>query len=185
MSESKAENGSKPVETKTEEQLPPLSDHDFKAYNRLAVHMNFFHDNFRRSWNLLWNACINNRRPQGMTLKQFIMEGLQFAEHLTVHHNIEETYIFPVLATKMPEFRGGRAELLRQHKQIHAGLDHFEEYLKKCRTGDEEFELSVLKTKMESWGDVLWTHLDQEVETLGANNMRKYWTKEEIARIPM
>lgn len=42
MSESKAENGSKPVETKTEEQLPPLSDHDFKAYNRLAVHMNFF-----------------------------------------------------------------------------------------------------------------------------------------------
>jgi len=38
---------------------------------------------------------------------------------------------------------------------------------------------------MESWGEVLWTHLDQEVETLGANNMRKYWTKEEIARIPM
>ncbi|UZP35371.1 hypothetical protein NXS19_003187 [Fusarium pseudograminearum] len=185
MSEPRAEDASKPVETKTEE-LPPLSDHDFKAYNRLAVHMNYFHDNFRRSWNLLWNACTNNRRPQSMSLKQFIMEGLQFAEHLTVHHNIEETYIFPILAKKMPEFRGGRTELLRQqHKQIHAGLDGFEEYLKKCRTGDEEFELSVLKTKMESWGEVLWTHLDQEVETLGANNMRKYWTKEEIARIPM
>lgn len=46
MSESKVEDTSKPVETKTEE-LPPLSDHDFKAYNRLAVHMNFF---VRSSW---------------------------------------------------------------------------------------------------------------------------------------
>ncbi|KAF5580972.1 30S ribosomal S10 mitochondrial [Fusarium pseudoanthophilum] len=183
MSESKPQEEAKPiedVETKKEEELPPLSDHEFKIYNRAADHMEYFHNNFRRSWNLLWNACTNNRRPQGMSLKQFIMEGLQFAEHLTMHHNIEETYIFPVLAKKMPEFRGGRAELLRQHKQIHAGLDHFEEYLKKCRTGDEEFELSVLKTKMETWGEVLWKHLDQEVETLGANNMRKYWTKEEV-----
>ncbi|KAL9568593.1 hypothetical protein ACKAV7_007179 [Fusarium commune] len=188
MSESKPQEEAKPVEnveTKTEEELPPLSDHEFKIYNRAADHMEYFHNNFRRSWNLLWNACTNNRRPQGMSLKQFIMEGLQFAEHLTMHHNIEETYIFPVLAKKMPEFRGGRAELLRQHKQIHAGLDHFEEYLKKCRTGDEEFELSVLKTKMETWGEVLWKHLDQEVETLGANNMRKYWTKEEVMRLPM
>jgi hemerythrin-like domain-containing protein len=187
MSESKPEETIKPVEdVKAEaEELPPLSDHDFKAYNRMADHMNYFHENFRRSWNLMWNACTDNRRPQGMSLKQFIMQGLQFAEHLTVHHNIEETYIFPVLAKKMPEFRGGRAELLRQHRQIHAGLDHFEEYLKKCRTGDEEFELSVLKTKMETWGEVLWKHLDQEVETLGANNMRKYWTKEEISRMPM
>ncbi|KAF4950578.1 hypothetical protein FSARC_13146 [Fusarium sarcochroum] len=183
----KPEEATKPVENvKTEtEELPPLSDHDFKIYNRAADHMNYFHDNFRRSWNLMWNACANNRRPQSMTLKQFIMEGLQFAEHLTMHHNIEETYIFPVLAKKMPEFRGGRAELLRQHKQIHAGLDLFEEYLKKCRTGEADFDLGILKTKMESWGEVLWTHLDQEVETLGANNMRKYWTKEEVMRLPM
>ncbi|KAF4954092.1 hypothetical protein FGADI_5519 [Fusarium gaditjirri] len=166
MSESNPQEEAKPVvkvESKTEQELPPLSDHDFKIYNRAADHMEYFHNNFRRSWNLLWNACTNNRRPQGMSLKQFIMEGLQFAEHLTMHHNIEETYIFPVLAKKMPEFRGGRAELLRQHKEIHAGLDHFEEYLKKCRTGDEEFELCVLKTKMETWGEVLWKHLDQEV----------------------
>jgi hypothetical protein len=41
MSEPRAEDASKPVEAKAEE-LPPLSDHDFKAYNRLAVHMNYF-----------------------------------------------------------------------------------------------------------------------------------------------
>lgn len=102
-----------------------------------------------------------------------------------MHHSIEETYVFPMLAKKMPEFRGGRAELLQQHKQIHAGLDAFEAYLKQCRAREVDFEMEVLKGKMEGWGGVLWTHLDQEVETLGAENMRRYWTKEEIQRLAM
>ena len=64
-------------------------------------------------------------------------------------------------------------------------MDVFQEYLQKCRSGEVELELSVLKGKMDSWGGVLWTHLDQEVKTLGAENMRKYWTLEEMRRMPM
>lgn len=125
-----------------------------------------------------------------MSIKAFINEGLQFISYLTVHHNIEETHLFPVLARKMPEFQSGkngkgRAELLQQHREIHAGMDVLEEYLKKCRSGELDMELKTLKTKMDSWGGVLWKHLDQEVLTLGADNMRKYWTVEEIRRIPM
>lgn len=78
----------------------------------------------------------------------------------------------------MPEFKGGRnaAELIRQHREIHKGLEILEEYLQSVRSGDRPLELSVMKEKMEvdGWGDVLWTHLDQEVKTLGAENMRKY-----------
>lgn len=87
----------------------------------------------------------------------------------------------------MPEFKAGRnaAELLRQHQAIHHGMDAFEEYLLKCRSGETELELRVLKEKMDSWGDVLWKHLDQEVKTLGAENMRKYWTVDEMRRMPM
>ncbi|KAH7140622.1 hypothetical protein EDB81DRAFT_885345 [Dactylonectria macrodidyma] len=172
-----------------EEEPPPLSDHDFKVYNRLAVKMEYFHDHFRRSWNLLWGACTSGRRPQGMSLKQFIAEGVQFAEHLTAHHGIEENYVFPHLAKKMPEFKAGRgngaAELLRQHREIHAGLDAFEAYLRRCRAGEDDFALDALRARMETWGEVLWTHLDQEVKTLGAENMRRYWTKEEMNRLPM
>ncbi|KAF4975125.1 hypothetical protein FZEAL_8040 [Fusarium zealandicum] len=167
------------------EELPPLSDRDFRIYNQLAEKMNYFHENFRRTWTLLWTACTSNRRPQGMTLKQFLLEGIQFADHLTTHHGIEETYVFPALAKKMPEFRGGRAELLRQHREIHDGLDDFAEYLRKCRGGEVDFEMDVLKAKMEGWGGVLWRHLDEEVKTLGAENMRRYWTKDEIMRLPM
>lgn len=138
---------------------------------------------------MLWGACTSGKRPGGMSLKAFIGAGLQFVQQLEMHHNIEETYVFPVLAKKMPEFRSGKgngaAELLRQHKEIHRGLETLQEYLRGCKSGETELELRVLKTKLEGWGSVLWTHLDQEVETLGAENMRRYWTLEEIRRIPM
>jgi hemerythrin-like domain-containing protein len=148
-----------------------------------------YHNHFRSIWNLLWSACENNKRPGHISLKAFITEGIQFVRHLTLHHDIEEAHIFPVLARKMPEFKAGKgngaAELLRQHREIHKGMDVLEEYLKGCKSGEYELELSVLKGKLESWGAVLWTHLDQEVKTLGAENMRKYWTLEEMRRMPM
>jgi hemerythrin-like domain-containing protein len=169
--------------------LPPLSASDFQAYNRMAAHMAVFHDHFRAAWNQLWQASTTSRRPAHLSLRAFVNEGLQFCRHLTMHHDIEETYIFPVLAKKMPDFqkgKGGRAgELIRQHREIHAGLDGLEDYLRRCKAGEAELELDVLRTKMESWGTVLWTHLDQEVETLGAENMRRYWTLDEMRQMPM
>ncbi|ORY68564.1 uncharacterized protein BCR38DRAFT_134281 [Pseudomassariella vexata] len=175
--------------TSVEPKFLPLSAADFRAYNRMAEHMDMYHNHFRSQWNLLWNACTSHKRPSNMSLKSFIDEGLQFIHHLTLHHDIEETYIFPVLAKKMPEFKSGKgngaAELLRQHKEIHKGLDMLGTYLRACKTGETEFALAVLKTKLDSWGKVLWTHLDQEVKSLGAENMRKYWTKEEIRAMPM
>ena len=40
---------------------------------------------------MLYNACLNNRRPGNMTLRQFVDEGLHFVRVLTAHHDIEET----------------------------------------------------------------------------------------------
>jgi hypothetical protein len=31
---------------------------------------------------------------------------------------------------------------------------------------------------------VLWEHLDEEVKTLGADNMRRYWSLDEMKRMP-
>ncbi|KAI1503370.1 hypothetical protein F5X99DRAFT_407195 [Biscogniauxia marginata] len=194
--------GEEKEEKEEPKKLPPLSPAEFRGYNRLAEHMDMFHEHFRRTWTLLWEAASSGRRPAGMSLKGFLNEGLSFVSHLETHHSIEETYIFPVLARRMPEFQnssssppgkgrgeggggGGAAELLRQHKEIHKGMEGLESYLRKCRTGETELEMSILKEKMESWGGVLWRHLDQEVKTLGAENMRKYWTIDEIRRIPM
>ncbi|KAH6967600.1 hypothetical protein BKA56DRAFT_497640 [Ilyonectria sp. MPI-CAGE-AT-0026] len=169
----------KPVKSK----LPPLSDKDFETYNRLAVKMNYFHESFRQIWKMLHTTASTGRRPHSMSLTQFIDEGLHFVQHLAGHHGFEERVFFPMLAPKMPEFRDGRGELLQQHKEIHKGMDGLEDYLRSCRGGEVELDMHVLKKQLDTWGAVLWQHLDQEVETLGAENMRRYWTLDEIKRI--
>ncbi|KAL2271938.1 hypothetical protein VTJ83DRAFT_1309 [Remersonia thermophila] len=188
--------------------LPPLTPQEFRIYNRLAEKMDYFHEHFRQMYTTLQTACATNRRPSGMSLKQFLDEGLNLVHYLEMHHSIEETYLYPLLARKMPEFRatappsaGGPAsagkgkrlkgkgkeecELIRQHREIHDGMDQMAEYLKKCKSKECEFEMGVLKEKMEGWGEVLLKHLDDEVKELGAEKMRRYWTAAEMKSFPI
>jgi hemerythrin-like domain-containing protein len=167
-----------------EKPLPKLSPIEFRQFNRMAEHMDHFHSNFRMTWNVLYTACETQKRPRNMSIKQFLSMGQQFCHHLTVHHTIEEQHIFPVLAQKMPAFRK-ELELLTQHKQIHKGLDKFEKYLEECGSGERELRMGEMKEILDTFGTVLWQHLDDEVKQLGAENMRKYWTAEEIRRMPM
>jgi hemerythrin-like domain-containing protein len=167
-----------------EKPLPKLSPTEFRQFNRMADHMDHFHSNFRQTWNVLYTACTTQKRPSNMSIRQFLSMGEQFCHHLTVHHTIEEQHIFPVLAKKMPAFRK-ELELLTQHKQIHNGLDKFEKYIEECGNGERELRMGEMKELMDGFGEVLWQHLDDEVKQLGAENMRKYWTAEEIRRMPM
>ena len=96
----------------------------------------------------------------------------------------EEQHIFPVLAQKMPAFRK-ELELLTQHKQIHNGLDKFEAYIDDCKAGKRDMRMDELKDIMDSFGTVLWAHLQDEVDQLSVDNMRKYWSLEEVRRLPM
>lgn len=162
--------------------LPKLSAADYRAYNRLAVQMDAFHNHFRATWNAMYRACEENKRPAGMSIRQFLRMGLDFCHHLETHHTIEEHYVFPELAVKMPLFRQ-RDHLLGQHAQIHRGLEGFEKYLTKCQRGETELRMEEMKALMDGFGKVLWSHLDDEVEQLSAENMRKFWTREEMNRI--
>ncbi|OAQ82450.1 hemerythrin HHE cation binding domain-containing protein [Purpureocillium lilacinum] len=175
--------------TKAEEDLPPLSDHDFRIYNQLAERMDSFHNYFRQSWTILWSACTSSPSPSSSSTPvdtdELLYTGLSLASHLSAHHSIEETYFFPRLAARMPEFDPRSGPMVEQHAAIHAGLDDFEAYLRRCQRGDEEFDLAKLRDRMEGWGAVLWAHLDEEVRALGAENMRRYWTKDEIMRLRM
>ncbi|KAL2160474.1 hypothetical protein VTH06DRAFT_1162 [Thermothelomyces fergusii] len=189
-------------EQATEPALPPLTPYEFRIYNRLAEQMDYFHEHFRQMYSTLHTACITNRRPANMSLKQFIDEGLRLVRYLEMHHSIEETHLYPLLGRKMPEFRatappvgagkgGGKrkkredCELLRQHQIIHDGMDEMADYLRRCKDKECELDLGVLRSKVEPWGDVLLKHLDQEVRELAAEKMRKYYTIQEMRAIPI
>lgn len=128
---------------------------------------------------MMYDSCSSGSRPAGMSIRQFINVGLQFCHHLETHHSIEEQYIFPDLARKMPAFEED-LRLLSQHKKIHAGLEKFEEYLGACKGGERELRMEELKDLMDDFGKVLWDHLNDEVKELGAENMREHWTIEEM-----
>lgn len=132
-----------------------------------------------------------------MGLRQFLATGIQFCKQLELHHSIEEQHIFPMLAERMPEFQtpaqrkragikngdAGAKELIRQHETIHQGMDGFEAYLKSVLNGEQELDLKKMEEQMDSWGGILWQHLDEEVETLAAGNMRRYWSTLEMRRM--
>jgi hypothetical protein len=63
---------------KEEKPLPKLSASEFRQYNRMAEHMDHFHNNFRQTWKILYGACEAGRRPKNMSIRQFIATGQEF-----------------------------------------------------------------------------------------------------------
>lgn len=61
-----------------EKPLPKLTASEFRQYNRMAEHMNYYHDNFRATWKVLYAASESQKRPKNMSIRQFIGMGLQF-----------------------------------------------------------------------------------------------------------
>ena len=84
----------------------------------------------------------------------------------------------------MPAFQQ-EMELLEQHRKIHEGLDELKEYVVGCRLGRRELRLREMKEVLDVFGGTLMQHLDEEVRNLGAENMRKYWSVEEMGRMPL
>lgn len=164
--------------------LPKLTPAEFRAYNNMAEQMDYYHNHFRHTWSILYRACESNSRPSSLSIRQFLALAAQFCSQLTFHHTIEEQSIFPVLARKMPVFQK-KKELLEQHRQIHEGLEKLEDYVEECRKGERELVLREMKGVLDGFGDTLWKHLDEEVKQLGAENMRRYWSVEEMKRMPM
>jgi hypothetical protein len=82
------------------------------------------------------------------------------------------TYIFPILAEKMPQF-AKTGDHLKEHEEIHKGLDEYVDYIRKCRKDRKEWDGEKMKGIMDSFRDILFKHLDHEVESLKGENMKK------------
>ena len=72
----------------------------------------------------------------------------------------------------MPQFKP-EGEHLKEHQEIHKGLDEFNAYIKKCKKGNKDWDGEKMKGIMDSFRDVLFKHLDHEVESLDGENLKK------------
>jgi hypothetical protein len=106
----------------------------------------------------------------------------------------------------MPQFKAGARESgehLKSHKAIHAGtcryrssqtddlcavagMDKYLVLLNKYAADPTSYTPAELRGNMDSWRDVLFNHLKEEVHDLGGESMRKAgWTLNEVRAMPM
>lgn len=193
-SSSAATTSTAPTTTSTSAEKPAEEPFQFKGnfkeWNRLADGMDRFHNHFRWEYkNVYDNALGGYAKKRGQNLQRFLREAEQLAHHLDMHHRIEEAYIFPLLAKKMPQFKDGgrdKGEHIKAHKGIHDGLERYQAYINQAKADPDGYDGEKLRKIMDSFHDVLFNHLDQEVEDLGAHSVQKAgFTLDELKRFPM
>lgn len=122
--------------------------------------------------------------PLDAAAKQRLIEhGLTFCSELQMHHDREETFLFPKLAARMPEF-GPQSLLMDQHKKIHIGLISLKQYLLHCVNEEITLDRVDMKKIMDTFSKTLWAHFDDEVYALRAERIRQHWALDEFGMIP-
>jgi len=152
-------------------------------WNQLSNDMKMYHDHFLEEFDYALKFS-DGSFSKITSLSGYLYRISQFIQHITNHHNVEESYFFPLLAKRMPEF-GPNQNHKDAHKQIHAGLDKLLELVHKYRQDQTSYSPEEMKACLESFQDVLKRHLREEVESLKGENMKKYFTWEEYNKLPM
>jgi len=158
-----------------------LAQSEKKEWNKLADLMDVYHESFRRDFNTLQESADGSFNQRGMSLPMFLNVATSLIRRLDMHHMVEESSLFPMLAQRMPEFSQNEKHKT-SHKQIHDGLDKLSALVKKWKKDTTTYSPSELLACLESFREVLFRHLDEEVSDIGGENMRKYWTLDEMDR---
>ncbi|KAL5485498.1 hypothetical protein ACEPAI_8140 [Sanghuangporus weigelae] len=155
-----------------------------RRWNKLAVTMETFHDYFKREFSQLYKLADGSFANKGMSLQMYLRAAESLKKHLEGHHTIEERFIFPELAKKMPSFAEDEQHR-KSHEGIHDGLVRLSTLIREFREEPSTYSPQRMRECFDSFKDVLMRHLDEEVEDLRGENMKKYWTLEELDKIPI
>ncbi|KAL1939892.1 hypothetical protein VTO73DRAFT_9592 [Trametes versicolor] len=160
------------------------SSREEARWNRLAESMTYFHDHFKHEYDAVYRLADGSFAKQGMSLPAYLRMAAQLAKGLTVHHTIEERYIFPILGKRMQHFADDELHL-KSHEAIHHGIDDMTRLVRKWLDEPSTYSPEEMRASLDSWREVLFNHLNKKVKDLGGENMKKYWTLEEMDRIPI
>ena len=82
-----------------------------------------------------------------------------------MHHETEETVLFPVTEA-MISLPGFMERNVEQHQAFGPGMDEFDGYVKAVEEGRESFDGMRVRAIIDGFGEVLTTHLTEEIDTL-------------------
>jgi hypothetical protein len=72
----------------------------------------------------------------------------------------------------MPHF-AKEGDHLKEHEGIHKGLVEYLAYIRKCKRDRKQWDAEKMKEIMDSFRDVLFKHLDHEVDSLRGEELKK------------
>ncbi|EST07664.1 hemerythrin/HHE cation-binding motif [Kalmanozyma brasiliensis GHG001] len=150
-----------------------------------------FHEHFRHSISqistlLLTLAPTSPSPPKNKVtnLAQLLYISSSLCSSLETHHAIEERFIFPTLAKKLPQFAHS-SQHTKEHEQMHHALESLEAYIaevsKALRSGklknaaelEEVFDYEKMDKLVQGLKGVLLPHLAAEEASLRADVVKK------------
>ncbi|UZJ54558.1 hypothetical protein CBS101457_003878 [Exobasidium rhododendri] len=100
-------------------------------YDRLLQGMIPFHNHFRHTHAQIMRAIPTSQAATRSDLQTIFQHSLSLCRSLEMHHSIEEAYIFPLLAIKMPDFGTTNPVHIKEHEAMHVKLEVLEKYSEK------------------------------------------------------
>jgi len=154
----------------------------------ISEKMSAFHDYFKEEFNTLYELADGSFNRQGLSLLRYLDTAKALNHHLTMHHTIEERYLFPILGKSMPQFatrNDGDATHISSHQAIHKGLVQLDKLVEKWKNAPSSYSPTEMRACLDSFRDILFEHLDEEVADLRGENLKKYLTLEELESLPI
>ncbi|KAM6502242.1 hypothetical protein JOM56_002219 [Amanita muscaria] len=153
-----------------------LSAAEEKRWNRFSTGMARFHDHFKEQFDTLYQLADGTFTRFGMSLPAYFNYADEFNHILTLHHTIEEREIFPQLAKRMPQFSPKNEGHIKAHEEIHDGLVRLGKLVARWKDDPKTYSPMEMRGCLDSFRSVLFRHLDEEVEDLKGENLRKYYS---------
>lgn len=153
-----------------------------RRWNKLADGMDHFHRYFKIEFNNIYELADGSFNRHRMSLQTYLREVDSLKRHLEGHHGIEESYLFPILAKRMPAFAQDEQHRT-SHEGIHEGLMRLATLTRSFREEPSSYSPEKMRECLDSFRDILMRHMDEEVEDLKGDNMKKYWTLEEVDKM--
>ncbi|RDB25343.1 hypothetical protein Hypma_007882 [Hypsizygus marmoreus] len=134
------------------------SEEEERRWNALSELMTRFHQWFKDEYKVMYKSANGSFENRGLSLLGYLDTVSAFSAELTTSHH------------------GGKTS-------IHGGIEDLTQRVEKWRKDPTSYSYDEMKSCLDSLSGVLFTHLDQEVEDIRGDQLKPYFTIEEIENI--